>query len=499
MDKSNSKGLHYDVIIIGAGISGIDAGYHLNTYCPWANYTILERRANLGGTWDFFKYPGIRSDSDMYTFGFSWKIWKSAKPIAPAEDILEYLNEAAKEQNIMEKIKFNTDIKTVIWSSNDKCWYLTTTTGLQYSCNTIFGCTGYYSYEHPYIPTFKGEKEFKGKIVHPQQWTSEDDALIVGKKVAIIGSGATAVTLLPNISEKAEHVTVVQRTPSYIGAKPDVDRISKFLSDWLPQGIATKINRWRAVIMGFLFFQYCSFFPESAKRLIKKATRKQVKSVMSDEEFEKHFTPPYNPWEQRFCLAPDGDFFEPIRKGKATMVTDHIDSITENGIKMKSGKIVEADFIVRATGLTFQPNFPFSTMEVSIDGEPYKPKDKLMYKSVMLSDVPNFAFVMGYTNASWTLKADIACSYFCKLLNYMKDNNYSVACPRIGSDISRTGENMTNLSSGYLTRAMESMPKQGNKYPWRTLQNYFVDSFSLWWKGIKDDSLEFTTSDKKSL
>ena len=490
---------HFDVIVIGAGISGIDAAYHLKTHSSWASYTILERRTNLGGTWDFFKYPGIRSDSDMYTFGFSWKLWKSAQPIAPGEDILAYLTEAANEQGIMEKIRFNTDVRKAVWSSLDNRWHLTTSTGALYSCNMLFGCTGYYSYEHPYQPTFPGEKRFCGKIVHPQNWTSEDDELIVGKKVAIIGSGATAVTLLPNIANITSHVTMVQRTPSYIGAKPDVDPISKFLGDWLPSIIATKLMRWRAVLLGFLFFQYCAKFPEKAKELVIGAMRKQVKNVMSEEEVVKHFTPPYNPWEQRFCLAPDGDFFAPIREGKASIVTDHIECFTEKGIQMKGGQHVDADLIIRSTGLTFQPNFPFSTMEVTIDGEPYVPASKMLYKSVMLSDVPNFAFIMGYTNASWTLKADIAAMYFVKLLNYMKDHKLAVACPRIGSDVNCTGENMTGLSSGYLTRAVEKMPKQGSKHPWRTLQNYLVDSFSLWWGGVKDNSMEFVPCDKKNL
>ena len=493
------KELHLDCIIIGAGISGIDAAYHLNTYSSWANYLILERRSNLGGTWDFFKYPGIRSDSDMYTFGFSWKIWKSPKPIAPGEDILEYLTEAANEQGIMDKIKFNTDVKTAVWSSSDKRWHLTTTTGTRYSCNMLFGCTGYYSYEHPYQPTFKGEEDFSGKIVHPQMWTSEHDKLIVGKKVAIIGSGATAVTLLPNIAKVSEHVTMVQRTPSYIAGKPDIDPISKFLSDWLPAFLALRLNRWRAVITGFLLYQYCTRFPDRAKKLIFGVTRKQVKSVMSEEEIIKHFTPPYGPWEQRFCLAPDGDFFEPIRSGKASIVTDHIDCFTPNGIKMKSGQLVEADLIVRATGLTFQPNFPFSTMEVTIDGKPYTPSDKMMYRSVMLSDVPNFAYIMGYTNASWTLKADIVASYFCKLLNYMHKNDFDVACPRVRPGVSTTDENLTGLSSGYLTRALKKMPKQGSKAPWRVVQNYLVDSFNFWWGGVNDGSLEFIPRAKKLL
>ena len=494
-----AEDLHFDCIIIGAGISGIDAAYHLNEYSGWASYTILERRPNIGGTWDFFQYPGIRSDSDMYTFGFSWKIWKSSVPIASKEAIIDYLKEAANEQGIMEKINFNTDVKSAIWSSNDKKWHLTTTTGIRYSCNMLFGCTGYYSYEKPYQPTFKGENDFSGKIVHPQNWTIEDDKFIVDKKIAIIGSGATAVTLLPNIANVAEHVTMIQRTPSYIGANPTVDKISKWCMDNLPMRLALFLNRWRVILIGFLFFHFCVKFPGRAKKLIKGATKKQLKGVMSEEEVDKHFTPPYNPWAQRFCLAPGGDFFASIRKGKASVVTDHIDCFTEKGIKMKSGKVIEADLIVRATGLTFQPNFPFSTMEVSIDGKPYKPLEKMLYKSVMLSDVPNFAFIMGYTNASWTLKADIAASYFCKLLNYMRKNKLAVVCPRVAPDVTDTGENMTGLSSGYLTRALDSMPKQGSKHPWRTLQNFLVDKFNLWWGGIEDESLEFISCDKKSL
>ena len=427
---------HFDCIIIGAGISGIDAAYHLNKYCSWATYIVLERRANLGGTWDFFKYPGIRSDSDMYTFGFSWKIWKSPKAIAPAGDILDYLTEAANEEGIMEKIIFNSDVRKAAWSTSEKRWHLTTVAGAHYSCNMLFGCTGYYSYEQPYEPSFKEETTFSGKIVHPQKWTSEDDGSIVGKRVAIIGSGATAVTLLPNVAKVAEHVTIVQRTPSYVGAKPDVDPVTKLLKDWLPENLAVKLNRWWNVILSFLLFQICVIFPKLAKRLVIGSMRAQVKDVMTEEDIKKHFTPPYYPWEQRFCLAPEGDFFASLRCGKASIVTDHIASFTKKGIQLESGQHIDANFIIKATGLTVQPNFPFSTMEVTIDGDIFNSSSQLVYKSVMLSNLPNMAFIMGYTNASWTLKADIACLYFVKLMNYMKGNNLAIACPRIAPDIS---------------------------------------------------------------
>merc|ERR1711892_664302 len=382
---------HFDCLIIGAGISGLDAAYHLQEHCQWASYAILERRANLGGTWDFFKYPGIRSDSDMYTFGFSWKIWKSAKPIAPAEDILHYLKEAADEQDIMKNIMFNTNITTAAWESANSRWHLVTTSGTKYSCNVLFGCSGYYSYETPYEPVFPGQEKFPGMY-------------------------------------------------------------------------------------------------------------QEVKSVMSEEEFDKHFTPPYNPWEQRFCLAPGGDFFVPLREGKASIVTGHIDTFTEKGIKMKSGEHVDANFIISATGLTMQQNFPFSTIKVSVDGKPYKAAEHLLYNAMMVSDIPNFAFIVGYTNASWTLKADIAALYFTKLLNHMRSNNIAKVVPREGSEGAVKRENLTGgLTSGYFARSGAVMPKQGDKFPWKGGVNYLLDLIQMTFGGISKDCLEFEVDEKKHL
>jgi len=491
---------HWDCLIIGAGISGLDAAYHLKEHASWASYQILERRSNLGGTWDFFKYPGIRSDSDMFTFGFSWKIWRSAEPIATGEAILDYLREAAEEQGLMEKIRFNTDIDSASWSSVDNKWHLVTKSGAKFSCDVLFGCTGYYSYENPYEPKFPGQERFPGPIVHPQKWTEEHDKTIVGKKVAMIGSGATAVTILPNIADSASHVTMVQRTPTYIAAKPKIDPIANFVNTWLPESIAVRVNRWKAVLLGALFYQYCTRYPESAKRLIKKGMFKEVSSVMSEKEFEKHFSPPYNPWEQRFCLAPGGDFFAPIREGKATIVTGHINTLTETGIEMKSGEKVEADFIISATGLTMQHNFPFSTMKVTIDGEAYKAPDHLMYNGIMIGDVPNFAFIMGYTNASWTLKADIASLFFAKLLNYMRDNKVAKVVPKEdpAAELKRQPVD-GGLSSGYFSRAAEHMPKQGDKAPWQGGVNYILDLISMSLGGLSKDSLEFTSADKKNM
>eukprot|EP00090_Calanus_glacialis_P002362 TRINITY_DN11755_c0_g1_i1.p1 TRINITY_DN11755_c0_g1~~TRINITY_DN11755_c0_g1_i1.p1 ORF type:complete len:497 (-),score=148.91 TRINITY_DN11755_c0_g1_i1:98-1588(-) len=491
---------HYDCLIIGAGISGLDAAYHLQEHCQWASYAILERRANLGGTWDFFKYPGIRSDSDMYTFGFSWKLWKSAKPIAPAEDILAYLKEAAEEQGIMKNINFNTDISNAAWESADNMWHLTTASGKKYSCNVLFGCSGYYSYETPFEPTFPGQENFPGTIVHPQKWTAEHDELVVGAKVALIGSGATAVTILPNISDSASHVTLIQRTPTYIAGKPETDPFAQFCNTWLPQSIAVKINRWKAVLLGALFYQFCVRYPERAKKLVKAGMYKEVQSVMSEEEFDKHFSPPYNPWQQRFCLAPGGDFFAPIRDGKASIVTGHIQTFTEKGIKMKSGEHIDADMIISATGLTMQQNFPFSTIKVTVDGALYKAADHLMYNAMMVSDVPNFAFIVGYTNASWTLKADIAALYFTKLLNHMRSNKIAKVVPREDPEGEVKREFFSGgLTSGYFARSGAVMPKQGDKFPWQGGVNYILDLIQITFGGISKDCLHFEVDEKKNL
>lgn len=490
MEKEN----HFDVLIIGAGISGIDAAYHIQKNCDWASYAILERRGNLGGTWDFFKYPGIRSDSDMYTFGFSWKIWKSAKPIAPAKDILDYLKEAAEEQGIVEKIQFNTDVKSADWKSNDNCWHIVTSKGVRYSCNMLFGCTGYYSYENPYQPHFSGQENFTGPIVHPQKWNEEHDQQILGKKVAIIGSGATAVTILPSIADQVSHVTMVQRTPSYIASAPTEDPMSKFLTKCFPKNTAVKLNRWYSVWITTIAFYFCIWLPNIAKYFCKNLMYKEVKSVMSKKEFDKHFTPPYTPWQQRYCLAPGGDFFQSIREGKASIVTGGIDHFTKSGIQMKDGIHVEADFIIVATGLSLQQNSPFSTIQVCIDGVDYKPGGNLLYNGVMLSDIPNFLFIIGYTNASWTLKADITSLYFTKLLNHMKKENIVKVVPKENPmDNVQREVNTGGLTSGYFTRAGSTLPKLGNKYPWnRGQNNYIFDFVNLTIKGLCLDSLEVT-------
>jgi len=488
-----------DCLILGAGISGIDAAYYIQQYCPWASFLILERRANLGGTWDFFKYPGIRSDSDMYTFGFSWKVWRSSFRLAAAEDILSYLNEAVDEQGLRDMIRLNTDIESAEFSSGDNRWHLTTTSGEKFSSSFLIGCMGYYSYETPYTPHLPGQENFKGKIVHPQQWTEECDELIKGAKVAMIGSGATAVTILPSITDVTEHVTLVQRSPSYVAALPRRDAVADFLKNWLPDELAVKINRWKQVLLGFLFYKWCTSFPEQASRYVKGLMQKQIGTSMSQEEFDKNFTPPYSVWKQRFCVAPGGDFFKPIREGKASIKTGHIQTITETGLRMDDGTLVQADFIILATGLTLQQNLPFSTIKVSIDGKPYKASEHTIYNGTMLDEVPNFGFVFGYTNSSWTLKADIACNYFSQLLNYMRDNDIGRVSPKVPEDVLRTAFN-GGLSSGYISRGMNVVPKIGDKTPWNSGGgNYIADFFNLSVRAFSTQDLQLEKNNKKSL
>lgn len=490
---------HYDCLILGAGISGIDAGYYLQQHSPWASFLILDRRENLGGTWDFFKYPGIRSDSDMFTFGFSWKIWRSSTPIATAEEILTYLNEAADEQGLREKMRFKTDISVAEWKSSDNRWHLTTTTGETYSCNTLFGCMGYYSYENPNRPEFPGEERFKGKIIHPQLWDKECDKEIKDAKVALVGSGATSVTLLPNITDKVEKVTMVQRTPTYIAALPGTDRIAELLKKFFPMDLAVWLNRWKQVLYGAFFYQLCTRYPNWARKFVRKMMWKNCESFMSQEEFDKHFSPPYNPWQQRFCLAPKGDFYKALGTDKADIVTGHIETFTENGIKMKDGTFIEADLIIGATGLTLQQNLPFSTIKTLIDGKEYKANEHKIYNSIMLDEVPNFGFVFGYTNASWTLKADISALYFTKMINYMRDNNIVKLMPVVDPDIEYKWDAFSGgLSSGYIVKAAAVVPKMGDKAPWNGGGNYIYDLISLSINGFDTESLKLDYGNKKT-
>ncbi len=414
MDKT-----YFDVLIIGAGISGISAARHLQTDCPNKTFAILEGRQNIGGTWDLFKYPGIRSDSDMYTLGFRFRPWTSTKAIADGPDIMQYLNEAVDEYGIREKIHFGQQVKKASWSSEDALWTLEVESNGQpvvYTCNFLSVCAGYYNYEAGYTPDFAGRDKFKGQIVHPQKWTSDID--YNNKRVVVIGSGATAVTLVPELAKKAAHVTMLQRSPTYIFARPDVDSMANWMNKNLPLGMAYAITRWKNILMGTLFYRLSKKYPKAIKNLLLKGIKKELGE---NYDVEKDFSPSYNPWDQRVCLVPNGDLFEAIKKGTASVVTDQIKTFTEKGILLQSGKELEADLIVTATGLNIQF---LGGVELVVDGEKMDMSKTVSYKSIMLSDVPNMALAFGYTNASWTLKIDLTNQYMCRLLNYMDAKAY---------------------------------------------------------------------------
>lgn len=482
---------HFDCIILGAGISGIDAAYHLKTFSPTCTFANLERRANIGGTWDFFKYPGIRSDSDMFTFGFSFKPWSSAKTIAPASDIIEYLEETVDEFQIREHIHFNTHVVKADWESQAARWSLQTEQGKHYSCNFLLACGGYYLYDEPYLPDFPGRDRFRGRMVHPQMWSTADDAFYPGKRVAIIGSGATAVTLLPNLVKGgAAHVTMVQRTPTYIVAAPEEDFFHKLASKVLPAGAAHAFVRYTFILRFVALYNFMKTYPKTAKKLLLAGAWRELQGTMSKEEFDKNFIPPYNPWDQRLCLAPAGDLYQSIRDGNASVATGTIETFTETGIQLHTGEHVDADMIIAATGLTMQRNFPMSTMHVTIDGVPYNGSEKMVYKGMMLSGVPNFAFTVGYTSASWTLKSGLTSAYTSRLINYMRSHNYATCCPQLDSSV-ETDQDFLTLSSGYVARARQNMPNQGKKAPWRLHDNYIKDHMALAWGKLEDPSMAF--------
>ena len=414
---------HFDVLVVGAGISGIAAGYHLQTACPGRTYAILERRDSIGGTWDLFRYPGIRSDSDMYTLGYSFRPWTDPKAIADGPAILRYVNETAREFGIDRHIRFGHHVKRAAWSTADALWTveterIDTKEPCRFTCNFLFMCSGYYNYDAGYTPDFTGTGQFQGRIVHPQQWT--DDIEYADKRVIVIGSGATAVTLVPEMAKRAAHVTMLQRSPSYIFSLPSEDYLANALRRFLPKALVYRLIRWKNVLIGAYFFRFCRRSPERAKAFL----LRQVRAALGpDYDVEQHFTPRYNPWQQRLCLVPDSDLFTAIKAGQVSVVTDHIETFTERGIRLRSGSTLEADLVVTATGLNLQL---LGGLEVTVDGEPVEFSKTLTYKGVMFSDVPNLALTVGYTNASWTLKCDLTCEYVCRLLNYMTDERL---CP----------------------------------------------------------------------
>jgi cation diffusion facilitator CzcD-associated flavoprotein CzcO len=480
--------MHKDIIVVGAGISGIAAAYNLQKSCPNKSFAILEGRSALGGTWDLFKYPGIRSDSDMHTLGFRFKPWIHKKSIADASSILEYLNETVDEYGIRDKIVFNHKVTSANWLSEKSLWELSVVDEgqkISMTCNFLFLCGGYYSYDKPYMPKFPEQDRFEGQVIHPQFWDESMD--YSDKKVIVIGSGATAVTLVPAIAKNAAHVTMLQRSPSYVVSAPSEDSWSQALNKIFPIRLTYFLIRWKNIFRTSLGFYLSRKYPERVKDRLINLVREELGN---DYDVEKHFTPRYNPWDQRMCLVPDSDLFNSIKSGKASVVTDHIDHFTENGILVKSGEHLEADIIVTATGIELNA---LNDIEVSVNNEKVEPHNRLSYKGMMLSGVPNLAFSFGYVNASWTLRADLTCEYVCRLLNRMDKLGVNTCIPE-EDPTAIVDDEYIDFSSGYVQRALDRLPKQGKKAPWRNYQNYLKDIFLVRIFSIKDSTLKFYNS-----
>ena len=479
---------HVDVLVVGAGLSGVGAGVHLTQQCPGKSFAILEAREAMGGTWDLFRYPGIRSDSDMYTLGYHFKPWRAAKSIADGPSILDYIRETAREYGVDRRIRYQHRVRRAEWSSEQTRWTVEaerTDTGetVHLTCDFLYGCTGYYRYDQGYLPEFSGTERFAGPIIHPQHWPEDLD--YAGKRVVVIGSGATAVTLVPAMAEQAEHVTMLQRSPTYIVSLPARDPLAGLLRRVLPMKAVYPIVRWKNVLLTLLSYQLSRRAPALMKRVIRKG---QERELPADFDIDTHFTPRYDPWDQRLCLVPDGDLFAALRTGKASIVTDHIDTFTEKGVRLTSGEELPADIIVTATGLNV---LMLGGITLAVDGQEVVPSDTVAFKAMMLSGVPNFAITFGYTNASWTLKADLVADYTCRLLNYMDEHGYRRVTPRWAeSDV--PNDPFIDLTSGYVLRSLDSFPRQGRRAPWRLHQNYIRDVALLRFGAVDDAALEFS-------
>ena len=498
---------HVDVIIVGAGLSGIGAGCHLKMNCPQKSFVILEGRAAIGGTWDLFRYPGVRSDSDMFTLGYRFRPWRDPKAIADGPAILSYINETAKEFGVDTAIRFGHRVSRASWSSADAMWTVSvetasdpkgeaetqsvaparplsdwpTPTLKKLTCNFLYLCTGYYDYENGYTPEWSGTERYRGRLVHPQKWPNDLD--YENKEIIVIGSGATAITLVPSLALQAAHVTMLQRSPSYIVTRPAKDIVANLLRRSLPDRAAYVLSRWKNVMLGTFFYNLARKRPDLFKRMVAKGVRRHL----GNNYDAKHFTPPYNPWDQRLCFAPDSDIFDVLRDGRASVVTDTIDTFTEDGVLLKSGQHLKADIIVTATGLVLRL---FSGMQLVVDEKIVQLPETLVYKGMMFSDVPNLAFAIGYTNASWTLKCDLTSEYVCRLLNYMGQKGFAVCTPK-RNDPTIEEEPVLDFTSGYVVRALSNLPHQGSKTPWRLHQNYWKDLSMMRFGRVDDGTMEF--------
>ena len=476
-----------DVLIVGAGLSGIGTAYWLQKRCPDKQFAILEARQAIGGTWDLFRYPGIRSDSDMHTMGYSFKPWVHSKAISDGELIRTYIQQTAHENGLIAHIRFGHKVLEAAWSTPQACWTVTVEavasgTQHQLQCRFLYMCSGYYRYDEAHRPHFAGEADYLGQIVQPQFWPP--DLAYTGKQVVVVGSGATAVTLVPTLAQTAAHVTMLQRSPTYIATLPSEDAIAKQLRRVLPQRLAYGLTRWKNILSGMLFFRIARRFPAFFKQLILKRVAKELGS---HQAVDPHFNPRYKPWDQRFCVVPDGDLFTAIREGRASVITDEIERFTPDGLLLKSGQVVPASIVVLATGLTLQL---FGGMQLRVDGQLYEPNQLLVYKGMMLSDVPNLALAFGYTNASWTLKTDLTATYVCRLLRYMDRRGYAIAVPRQQDHVLR--QPFLDFSSGYIERAKYVLPQQGSRRPWQVYQNYLLDLLTLRLGRLADGVLTFS-------
>jgi cation diffusion facilitator CzcD-associated flavoprotein CzcO len=482
---------HVDVVVVGAGLSGIGAGYHLQTMSPDRSYVILEGRDGLGGTWDLFKYPGIRSDSDMHTLGFSFKPWTEAKSIADGPSILQYLKQTVAQFGIDKHIRYGQLVTQAQWSSDDAQWTVTATnkaTGVSntITCSFLFMCSGYYSYKKGHTPEFAGREKFKGLVIHPQEWPTDLD--YAGKRVVVIGSGATAVTIVPSMADKADHVTMLQRSPTYMVSRPDHDVLANRLRKVLPPKMAYNLTRFKNTWRQQLVYNKTRTDPDKVKQLLLGGIQLELGA---DYDIAKHFTPAYNPWDQRLCLVPNGDFFKSMREGKASVVTDHITSFTETGIQLASGEHLDADIIITATGLEL---VTLGEMDFYVDGNQVDFAKTWTYKGFAYSDIPNMASTFGYINASWTLRSDLTAEYVCRLLNHMRKKGVAQCTPRLREQDRNMKERpwIDGFSSGYMQRMMHRMPRQGDHEPWINPQNYRRDKKMFKHSPIDDGVMQFS-------
>jgi monooxygenase len=480
---------HVDVLVVGAGLSGIGAGYRLQTKTPGKTYAILESRHAIGGTWDVFRYPGVRSDSDMFTLGYPFIPWTAPKAISDGQTIVDYIRQAAATYGIERHIRFGHRVVRASWSSEEALWTVTAETAeetVTFTCSFLYLCTGYYSYTGGHEVDFPGLADYTGTVVHPQFWPADLD--YTGKRVVVIGSGATAVTLVPAMADSAEHVTMLQRSPSYIVSRPMADPVADRIRSLLPGKLAHRVVRGRNVVLSTIFYQMLRRWPERSANMIREGV---VKEVAGSVAVDPHFAPSYNPWDQRLCLVPDGDLFRALREQKASVVTDKIDTFTPTGIRLASGQELPADVVVTATGLKM---VTFGDIDLTVDGEQVKSGETTVYKGMMFSGVPNLAWCVGYTNNSWTLRADLTSQYVCRLLNHMDRHHYTKCVPHTDpADVADgVGAPLLDLTSGYVQRAASILPQQGSRRPWRHRQNYLLDLAFMRLGRVNDPSMRFT-------